>query len=437
MKKMSLSKKLIYFQIIYNCFIKFFIVDFGFPSALNYITDIVTIALVLIVFKKNSYKIRLGKNMCITLAMILFVLGSISALFSLENNPVLYIWSFRNNFRIFLFFYCCKELLNEEDIKRILEMLVKILYVNIILCIFEYFVRGMQYDFLGGLYGNGIEGGNGPLNALMIVVTTYLIIEYINKRKSIRSLLFGISGCLFIATVGEMKIYYFEIIFLIILVCIFVTHNYRMAIFVLMISAIAIIGFNYYIILYPHRRDFLSRSFIQAYTQTYSYGDTEINRLSAIGVIWNNYFDRSIKKLLFGLGMGNGELSSRFSILTSQFYSNYGRWLRYDWFSHSFMFVEFGIVGLALYLLFFLTSGIKALREKHKSDINCFVFIISVFIIVMVFYNQVLRDETFCYTAAFIISIPYVIDKCKRRGEIINREVENGRLDIKYNYSRI
>ena len=45
-------KKLIYFQIIYNCFVKYLVIDLGFPSLLNYVTDLITVALFIFTIKK-------------------------------------------------------------------------------------------------------------------------------------------------------------------------------------------------------------------------------------------------------------------------------------------------------------------------------------------------------------------------------------------------
>ena len=66
MKKLVNIRYLIYFQVIYNCIIKFLITDFHFPSILNYVTDIVNLLIFLGILlnkkkfsenKKNSYSI--------------------------------------------------------------------------------------------------------------------------------------------------------------------------------------------------------------------------------------------------------------------------------------------------------------------------------------------------------------------------------------------
>ena len=412
----NIPKKLIYLELAYNCIIKFLITDLHLPGMLNFLTDAILIALVWFIFEEDYPVIKIKWNTGIFIAGLLLFTGTMSALISISLSPPLYAWSFRNNFRLFVFFFCCYRILDKEDIKKILEMLLTFLYANIIVCVFEYFVRGMEYDFLGGLYGNGIEGGNGPLNALMIVAASYLIIEYINKSKPLWQLLFGIGGCLFIATVGELKIFYFEIVILVVLVAIFVTHNYRMAVFTASIFVIGLIGMSWYIKLYPSRADFLSFAFVREYSFKATYGaSSEINRLTAIRSIWVNYFDRSIKKGLFGLGMGNGEMSSQYGFLTSPFYAMNGRRLRYEWFSQAFLFVEFGLVGLILYVSFFVTSGLKAFREKHAH--YQMAMISMVFMVLMIFYNQALRIESFCYTAAFLAAIPYITERESERKE--------------------
>lgn len=411
------AKTFIYCQIVYNCIIKFLVVDFHFPSALNYVSDIFTIAALFMVLRKNHFGVHKRSPYApIRFATLLVFFATLSAFLSADFSPILYIWSLRNNYRIFIFFYCCCKTLDEEDVHNIFEILEKILYANIVVCVFEYFVRGMEYDFLGGLYGNGIQGGNGPLNALMIIVCAYLIVEYINKNKKIWNLLFGIGGCLFIATVGELKFFYFEIVLLVVLICVFVTHNLRMAVFITAIAVIGVVGMSFYVRLYPHRAGFLSLVYIQEYSKNNSYGvSTEINRLTAINIISTNYFDMNWKKILLGLGMGNGEFSSQYSFLTSEFYSLHSIRLRYDWFVHSFMFVETGYIGLALYVLSYVSAMIKAWWDRKDNTMNQIAMISIAFLIIMIFYNQVLRIESVCYMAAFVLAIPYINAKGRFR----------------------
>ena len=104
--------------------------------------------------------------------------------------------------------------------------------------------------------------------------------------------------------------------------------------------------------------------------------------------------------------MGNGEMSSQFSFLNSLFYSKYGAALRYDWFSQAFLFVETGLLGLLAYIGFFIASAKKAWVNKTKN--NQVALITMFFMILTIFYNQALRVESFCYTAAFLAAIPFI-----------------------------
>lgn len=407
----NIPKKLIYAEIIYNCFIKFCITDLHLPGALNYVSDMILVALVASVLYENAMNVKIDSKP-LAISFVLLLLGTVSALMSYSGSLALYVWSLRNTFRLFVFFYCCCEVLTEEDIRKLFDILLCFFYANIVLCVFEYFVRGMEYDFLGGLYGNGIEGGNGPLNALMIIAVTYLIVGYINKEKPLLQLLFGVSGALFIATVGELKIFYFELIVLVFLVCVFITKNLRMLVFFTAAIVIGVVGMSFYIKLYPERAGFLSFAFVKQYSQVESYGvNSNINRLNAISTIWRDYFGGDLKKVLFGLGMGNGEMSSQHAALTSSFYAANGEALRYDWFSHAFIFVEFGIVGLVLYISFFVISGIEAFRDRLNRPLEQTAFICLVFVTMMIFYNQILRIESFCYTAALCASVPVIFRK--------------------------
>lgn len=170
------AKQLIYIQIIYNCIAKFLITDIHFPSMINYITDIINVCLLYLVLRKNQGIIKGKVVEPLFLVVCLLLVSTISFLLDF-TSPFLYLWSFRNIYRFFVFFYCCTQILVMEDYYRILDILEKIFIVNVVVCLYEYMVRGIKYDYLGGLFGNGTTGGNGPLNALMIIVSTYVIIE--------------------------------------------------------------------------------------------------------------------------------------------------------------------------------------------------------------------------------------------------------------------
>lgn len=405
-------KYLIYIQIIYNCFIKFLIIDMHLPSFLNYITDVITLLLLILIYSNRGNKLPKIKIIPLILAGCLFVLNTISFVIDF-TSPLLFIWGIRNVYRFFIFFYCCIYLLNIDDIYKIFELLKKILVISLFICLFEYFIKGIDFDFLGGLFGNGVEGGNGPLNALMIVVSTYVLVGFMNKQKKISEVVFIVGFSLIISAIAEIKIFFFELIIVFLLIVIFVKRNIKVMGLIVCMFVVGSLALGIYEKMYTTKSSFLSFKFIEEYAANTTYGSaTDINRLSAIEIIDERIFQNDLKKRMIGVGLGNAEMAS-YSILTSKLYETYGNRIKYNWFSHAFAFVDGGYVGLVIYIMIFISILIKNIikNNKLKNDMIQVSLICTVLSIVFIFYNQTLRVESMGYCMFFIMSIPYIFDK--------------------------
>lgn len=409
------GKNLIYLQIIYNCFAKYLIVDLGLPSLLNYVTDLITLLLFCVTLKKLNFHIP-RRNIAINLSILLLLCMTLSFIVDISSIG-LYVWSLRNIFRFYVFFFACIYCLEEQDIIKIFEILEKILIINFAICGYEYFIEGMNYDFLGGSFGNGVAGGNGPLNLLMIIVSGYVLIQYVYKNKSLREVLGIIVGCLAIAAVAELKVYFFEIIIAVIFVVGFVKHDLKMLATVFLLCCFGLAAIGVYNKLYPNNAGFLSSEYIIDYVLTRTYGSsTDINRLTAISIISDRCFQGRLKPTWFGLGLGNGT-TAQFGFLKSPFYLQYGDRLKYTWFTHAYMFVEGGYVGLVLYFAFFVSIAVKALVQSKNNMIMQLCLFCTLFSIIMVVYNQTMQVETMGYTMFALLAIPYIQVHSRTRKE--------------------
>lgn len=408
-------KKLIFFQIIYNCFVKYLVIDLGFPSLLNYVTDLITIALLIITLVNRNYKIP-RRNAALNITFVLLVFMTIS-FFADCTSIRFYLWSLRNIFRFYVFFFACIYNLDESDIFKIFELLEKILIINFAICAYEYFIKNVNYDFLGGSFGNGSAGGNGPLNILMVVVTGYVLIQYVHNKKKWPEVMVIIVGCLAIAVVAELKFYFFEIIIAVLFVVGFVKHNFKMVATVGILCLLGFFAIGLYNRFYPNNAGFLSLEFIEDYAFTRTYGSaTDINRLTAIDVISDSCFNGNLKDILFGVGLGNGT-SAQFDFLKSPFFIQFGERIKYTWFTHATMFVEGGYVGLILYFAFYIVIAIKEVLETKNNILMQLGLYCCIFSIIMVVYNQTMQVESMGYTLFALLAIPYIIDISDRRKE--------------------
>ena len=113
---------------------------------------------------------------------------------------------------------------------------------------------------------------------------------------------------------------------------------------------------------------------------------------------------------LFGFGLGNCEQSS-FSFLQSAFYNQYS-YLHYRWFSHAWIFLEQGAIGLVLTGAFFLSIALSILKNRKKIkevyDLAVFSFIPTC--LIGLIYNCALELEV-SYLIALICAFPFIARK--------------------------
>ena len=424
MKKNSnlFAKKLIVFQIIYNLIIKFFISDFKFPSLFNYVTDIVNVWLFLLALfiyrsKKNESQSKIKLYGSLLFPFLFLIFGTISFLMN-YSTLFLYIWALRNTFRFYMFFWSCIVILEKKDLNTIFNALEKVYVVNVIVCMYEFFVKGIKYDSLGGIFGNNVVGGNGPLNVFLILMMAYAIIQYFYKQKKISYVIFVLISSLAIASIAELKIVFIEFILLFILLMLILKKNRKMIFITIFILVIGYFGVKLYASFYPERANFLSLEYFMDYGKNTTYGDKSvINRFSAFEYIDSHYFYEDTEKKLFGLGLGNAE-TSQFEDLTSSFYKENGELLKYHWFSHVFMYIETGIIGLITYLLFFVKNIFNNSKIEKNAEFKNYIklaTVLNIFCFIFFFYNQTLRLETTTYLIFFVLSIPYILVQDRER----------------------
>ncbi len=425
----------IYFEIIYNCFIKFLIGNLGLPSALNYVSDLILIIIVFYYFyyKKSGMKITIPSSLKWVIG-IYFVITLLSYFVNLYS-PLLYIWGFRNNMRFLIFAMMCAVFLKRRDIYTFLDILFGYFILNIFVVTYQFFFKGYNYnaigDFISGLYAAGEKrGGNSALNWLLCIICAAAIIQYFNKEKSIWYLIVAIAGSTYMATLSELKVFFIEII-VISVVCICVSKkSLRLTIF-LMLSVVALYaGIQVIYILFPNFNRFFTLETILAYATNESgyIGDGSINRLTAIRYVFRNFLT-SISERLIGIGFGNSEYSS-YSFFTSQFYLR-NSWTAYQWFYGPIILIETGILGLFSFILIivnYLYRNVKLKIENIKDNsLRSISLIVGILSLAMLFYNQSMKLETAGYMVQLFLCFPYILEKkedfCSCQKSIVKTKV--------------
>ena len=412
-------KIIICFQVLYVCLYRL-LMWFGFPSTLSYFTDVLTsILLINIIQRPSAYRKHSNKIKPVLVCyFLLVIIGVFTALIN-GCNLLQVLWSIRNYYRFLVFFIACICFLKIEDIMQIFRKLDSLFVLNLIVVVVQYFIFQYKGDYLGGIFGV-VQGANVYTNVFLIIATTFALSSWMNKNKKIMNVLFIIAGSCLVATLSELKFFFVELIaiyFIVLLLCKKDLKHFLKACIVIVIGIILLMNFLPVLYkLYPNFENFFRFDFIFAtHEQGYSMSG-DLDRLSAINSIIDKVFRNDTLKTWFGIGLGNAEYSSS-QLLVSKFYLQYG-YLHYNWFSHAFMMIEGGFIGLFLYVGTFLSVIVHGLREMKKNvGNNCFQKNINVYItstvvailcIAIMIYNQSLRTEA-AYLIYFILSITYVI----------------------------
>lgn len=404
------GKTAAYLQIYYIFFFFWFIDVLHLPTTITYLTDVLTVFLLLtkIIQIKNSIKISRA-----TAPFAIFCLIFLSMLFGAAINfvkPLLVLWGIRNNVRFFLFFFICIGVFNVSDIERLLKFVNVMLWLNVIYSTFQFFVQGLRNDYLGGFFGTQ-QGCNAYTNVMLCFVAAYYISAYLNKKIKIYMMAAGLIACMYLASITEIKFFYFEFLVIFVVALLVNRPTLRSVGFVAVGTIAIVVGF---FLLSKYNPDsvsvLLDESSRDSYlNNSYSTGD-DLSRMTAVHELYVKFFSTDRVKALFGFGIGNCD-TSRFTFLQSAFFNKY-EYLHYRWFSHAWVYLEQGAVGLILLIAFLVSIFICTIRMKSSEhpELRAASAAFVCTCLVGLVYNCSLEIET-SYLIAFFCSIPFILKK--------------------------
>ena len=380
-------------------------------KSLQYLQDVNLIFLLLCCFQKG-YKRLMRTIKRIWPALIIVALLFAEGLISFLSNDIKltqYLWEVRTLFRFPLFLICCISLLEYKDIFKFKKIFTYVFYINFIFSLYQYYILSVSGDNLGGIFGIGL-GVNAPTLTFLSVYFAFLYRDLDYEIISIYRFIFDIVIILWITLFAEIK----ALIFILpIIACVQLLSNNRFTIKkTLMFSfvALAAVGLiEVYGKLY--KQNTFTQEGVESYLSGgYGTGNEEIvDRSTAFMVIDYHFFSKTDNSRWFGIGMGGASDSQVFS---SNDFHNKWHWTYYDWFMHSFMYLENGIIGVILYLSFwfyFLFRFWRIRKEKRVYSPEIFLSLVVVAIISF-FYNSSLRLNS-SYLLYLCLSMPYLVKK--------------------------
>lgn len=408
------AKNIIKFIIFFSIAVSSLSSEIGLPQSLFYINDILLCLVLCLYYKKLNVfkKLKLkGINYILVILISVILIGIIGNLVPLQ----MILWGMRNTFRGILFLFLCVACLNYDDVSSILEVFIKLQYLNFALGIYQYFILGLKQDTVGGIFGHG--NGNA-LCIFCVIVCSYTIINYMNEKVGLGSMLFCIISSFILAGLAEEKFLIFEIIITIILALALSKKSFiKLAIipvFILMIFY----GLQISEILLPGiMKQITSVNYIEKYVTASWLGSYYIPRIGSYSFISDRIFQGNMFWKLFGLGMGNCDTSS-FGFLQSYYYNRYG-FMNYRWIFQQWTIMENGIVGFLSFVLFFIVIifYLFKIRKKFVGREKCIIdtsIITAIISIITMWMNNTLKVDT-SYIPYFVIASGFVCYKIYTR----------------------
>lgn len=407
-RKKTRSEWAVLFILIMPFLMALLIDVFRLPEMVKYSIDIVWVGLLISMLNQQKLLAAGSLKKLLTVSGIFFALTLAGFLMNYQSI-FYYLWGIRNNARFFVYFFACCFFVRKESISFYASFFDKVFWINVPLVLYQFFVLETKQDYLGGIFGTD-KGCNGYTNILLIIVTTKSLLLCLNNRESVLKCMVTCAMALLIAALTELKSFYIEFIIIAAMAMCFTKTSYRK--FWITIGAVAgiVLGIRLIGAIFPVFANwFTLESIIKTATSKKGYtGQGDMNRLTVVSIAMERFLP-GIHHKLFGLGLGNCDYAS-YDFLITPFYRSFGI-LNYSFFSSAMLILETGIVGTALYLLFFVMMFFltwKMSKEEGSDKILCQMgMIFSVMCGFLFVLNSSLRTEA-AFMLFFMLALPFV-----------------------------
>lgn len=407
-KKRALPKWLIWLLILMPFMLATMNEVLGLPYAVRYIMDAAWLVLtvLMLLMRSRQKKQQVGDLM---IWVLLFFLCTLLVYIVQYQSIWYYLWGFRNNFRFYAAFFAFSLFLSAEDIEYYVGIFDKLFWIDVVVCVYQYFALNVHQDYMGGLFGS--QGGNSFTNIYFLIVLSMSMVRYLERKEKMGSCIAKSAAALAVAAMSELKFFYIEFVLLIILSSLFTHFTWRKLWTILGGIAAVIAGAGLLTIIFPAWGDWFSLNwFWETATSDVGYtGSGDLNRLTAIPKInelWLTHWSQRI----FGMGLGNCDTAS-YAIVNTSFFEQYGH-MHYTWLSYAVMYLECGWVGLIFSFGFFVLVFWEIQRISRRSDSDAKTYcrissIMAILCAIIAIYNSSLRAEG-AYMVYFVLAIPFV-----------------------------
>ncbi len=418
-KRRSILMKVILFIIMIICF---------FSESLRQITGIplvhigngiIILMFFFLVISKKVKKLWQSSDMLLILACgLAFIIFSSIIGIVYGVRPILFLWSLRR----YLVFYClladCYLVFDNADIHLFYKLLDAVIVIHIVLTLVQFFIFGVRWDYLNGIFGT-MMGGNAGVNILFIVNTGLCFYRFYKRKMQWWLLLTHIAWMCCNAFLSEIKVYVIELVVAMIIYVV-VTREYKRVLKILLpILAMMYVSILLMYYIYPYYSDYYSLLFLNlmsTLSEPHHSNPDSLSRLNQISGLIRPIMEYAkihrfyLEKLapIIGLGLGNAELSTN-GLFDSEFYLTNIRLWYWD-FVLSMVYVEGGAVGLFLYSFAWVFIPVKATIQaiNKKSGSNLLIILTCAMVLFIMIYDVSLRNN-YGYMIWAFVGIVYAV----------------------------
>ena len=375
-------------------------------SYIKYAADAVILAITVVSMRFGKIKFRRCLKPFVVICLIFFAYTLMGHLFQFQY-PTYYLWGFRNLFRFYLAFFAFVRIFNENHALNWLKIMDIVFWINIGFSLVQYFFLGVRQDNLGGILGTA-GGTNGCTMLFFSIVLAKSLLSTFNGAEKLHQCFLKCIAALLVCAFAELKFFFFLFVFIVLISATLTRFSWKKVTLILICAMLVFWGVMILSSLFESFQGFFSleRLWIQATQMNYS-SKNDLNRLSAIFVLSKTVMTNPLQ-VLFGLGLGNCDTSA-FAICNTPFFESHS-YLHYHYFAAPMIYLETGVVGLVIYLSFFITSLVLSYREYRSGRgnllLNQLAIIISVVCMINTFYDATMRNEA-AYMAYFVLAMPY------------------------------
>lgn len=361
------DKKIAFFLlywILYSGLIQHFLIR---NIAFNVVPDIIlTILLFLVAKRKNKTTISryVGAYVPLIIGLLLFI-GSLQMIVNgAETTP--YFWNIRFYLRGAVIFYVFFKTMNYADIDKYKHIMYVAIIPNFLMCLYQWKFWGGG-DCVGGIFA----GGNSEMVLFLLPVLFMVSGDYFFNRKSKATFLCLLTSSMFLAFIGEIKLFY-------IIIPIFIYISYvllkRFSFAHIIVAVLLLVFFEpvmKYSLSFFYDEEYVETVFTQDTTDdytTHSYivgSEDAMNRGTAIIMTEDLILKDNYHKAL-GYGIGASSISEQFKSSVGLEY----RATFFNLFTPSYIMVEVGMIGYVLFIAIYVIMMLRFYNYYKKNNYN-------------------------------------------------------------------